>query len=221
MFCLDNAFIWFELEILHTESCADKPLELSVMELVLVVIAEASLLAPFIFVYIGDFCFADQLNSTVALLLDIQYLGCYLISDPWIVGTEMHDDNVCMQSANGIQPVISCLPGLWCLFQCLDVSMTLRGVRHLINAGKYSTTFPVVVFATLFAVNVKPGFSLAHLDLNDGGWIIICWLLSTLYTSLVPRPPPFFFFCSSVCVQYNTQKRKTAKNREGLGTLIT
>ena len=178
------------------------------------------LLAPFIFVYFGDFWFADQLNSTVALLLDLQYLGCYLISDPWIVGTEMHDDNVCTQSANGIRPVISCLPALWRLFQCLRCFYDTREVRHLINAGKYSTTFPVVVFATLFAVKVKPGFSLAHLDLNDVGWIIICWLLSTLYTSLVPRPPPFFF-CSSVCIQYNTQKRKTAKNGEGLGTLIT
>ena len=99
------------------------------------------LLAPFIFVYFGDFWFADQLNSTVALLLDIQYLGCYLISDPWIVGTEMHDDNVCTQSANGIRPVISCLPALWRLFQCLRCFYDTREVRHLINAGKYSTTF--------------------------------------------------------------------------------
>ena len=29
------------------------------------------------------------------------------------------------------------------------------------------------------------------------------------------------FFCSSVFVQYNTQKRKSAKNGEGLGTPIT
>ena len=37
--------------------------------------------------------------------------------------------------------------------------------------------------------------------------------------SLVPRPPPFF--CSSVCVQYNTRKRKSAKNGEGLVSFIT
>ena len=29
------------------------------------------------------------------------------------------------------------------------------------------------------------------------------------------------FFCSLVCVQYNTRKRKSAKNGEGLGTPIT
>ena len=36
--------------------------------------------------------------------------------------------------------------------------------------------------------------------------------------SLVPRPPPFL---SSVFVQYNTRKRKSAKNGEGLGKPIT
>ena len=37
--------------------------------------------------------------------------------------------------------------------------------------------------------------------------------------SLVPRPPPFF--SSSVCVQYNTRKRKSAKNGVGLVSFIT
>ena len=36
-----------------------------------------------------------------------------------------------------------------------------------------------------------------------------------MWAGLVPRP------CSSVFVQYNTQKRKSAKNGEGLGTPIT
>ena len=35
--------------------------------------------------------------------------------------------------------------------------------------------------------------------------------------SLFPGLPRF---CSSVCVQYNTQKRKNTKNREGLGTRL-
>ena len=37
--------------------------------------------------------------------------------------------------------------------------------------------------------------------------------------SLVPRPPPFF--CSLVFIQYNTWKRKSAKNGEGLGIPTT
>ena len=38
-------------------------------------------------------------------------------------------------------------------------------------------------------------------------------------TSLVPRPNPIF--CSSVCVEYNTRRQKSAKDGEGLGTLVT
>ena len=44
---------------------------------------------------------------------------------------------------------------------------------------------------------------------------------TTLYCiNLVPRLTLFFFFCSSICVQY-TRRRKHAKNGEGLGTPVT
>jgi len=145
------------------------------------------LLAPFIFVYFGDFWFADQLNSTVAILLDIQYYLCYIISDPWTEGTVKSNEKICTESGNGIRPVISCLPALWRFFQCLRCFYDTKQVRHLINAGKYSTTFPVIVFATLFAVKVKPGFSvfsLTNLDLQDVGWIILCWLVSSFVHAL-------------------------------------
>ena len=49
---------------------------------------------------------------------------------------------------------------------------------------------------------------------------IVAWQNSTRCRdgSLVPRPTPFF--CSSVCVQYNTRRQKSAKNGEGLGTRL-
>ena len=31
-------------------------------------------------------------------------------------------------------------------------------------------------------------------------------LVSTGYLQFIPRPPLFFFFCSSVCLQHNTEK---------------
>ena len=47
-----------------------------------------------------------------------------------------------------------------------------------------------------------------------------CYFVSlNVITSLVPRPP--CLFCSLACVQYDTRKRKSAKNGEGLGTPIT
>ena len=40
----------------------------------------------------------------------------------------------------------------------------------------------------------------------------LCYHHTLFLLSLVPWPPPFFF-CSSVCVQYNTWKRKSDKKR--------
>ena len=140
-------------------------------------------MAPFHFVYFGDFWFADQLNSTVAILLDIQYLMCYASTDTW---TKPVNEEICTSSSNGIRPVVSCLPALWRFFQCLRCFFDTRQIKHLVNAGKYSTTFPVVLFAALFSVKVPSTFSLTKLDLSDVGWIVVCWMffsfVHTVYT---------------------------------------
>ena len=141
--------------------------------------------APFHYIYFGDFWFADQLNSTVAVLLDLQYFTCYAAIAQW---NGPADNGVCTSSGNGIRPVISCLPALWRFFQCLRCYYDTKQVKHLINAGKYSTTFPVVVFATLFSVKVVRTFSFSDLDFDDVGWIIVCWFAASfvhaLYTFL-------------------------------------
>ncbi len=141
------------------------------------------LLAPFHFVYFGDFWFADQLNSTVAILLDAQYFICYVSEDTW---SKPVDERICTSSTNGIRPIVSCLPALWRFFQCLRCFYDTRQIKHLINAGKYSTTFPVVLFAALFSAKVTSTFSLADLNLSHVGWIVVCWIffsvLHTVYT---------------------------------------
>lgn len=133
------------------------------------------LLAPFTFVYFGDFWLADQLNSTVALLLDLQYMTCYMIADTWYGNV---DTSVCTSSGNGIRPVLSCLPALWRLLQCLRCFYDTWEKKHLLNALKYFTTFPVVVFATMFATKVTPGFVIWKLNFTEVGWILILWLIS-------------------------------------------
>ena len=50
-----------------------------------------------------------------------------------------------------------------------------------------------------------------YLTTHHGSQII---LSSCVFGSLVPRPP-LFFFCSSVCVQYNTQKRRRSITDQG------
>ena len=42
---------------------------------------------------------------------------------------------------------------------------------------------------------------------------MVCCVISIASFPGLPR------FCSSVCIQYDTRKRKSGKNREGLGTL--
>ena len=139
------------------------------------------LLAPFTFVYFGDFWLADQLNSTVAILLDLQYMTCYMIADTWYGNV---NTAVCTSSGNGIRPVISCLPALWRLLQCVRCYYDTRKVAHLLNAMKYFTTFPVVVFATMFATKVKQTFDILHLDWPEVGWILFFWLVSAFVHAL-------------------------------------
>ena len=140
------------------------------------------LLAPFFVVTFGDFWFADQLNSCTAFMLDLQYLICYLITDPWIALE--HDHAVCTQSDNGIRSVISCLPAIWRLLQCIRSFYDTREKRHLLNAVKYATTFPVVVFATLFSVKIGYGNSFIDLDFYRDGWIIAFWVFFALINSI-------------------------------------
>jgi len=147
------------------------------------------LLAPFTVVYFVDVWFAGQLNSTVAVLLDMQYYLCYIISDPWKEGA--NNEEICTGSGNGIRPILSCLPALWRFFQCLRLFYGTKQVRHLIHSGKYATTFPIVVFVTLFADKVTPNFSvfsLTDLDLQvffcGSLFAGLCLCLSTLCTHL-------------------------------------
>lgn len=141
------------------------------------------LIAPLPTVLFADFWLADQLNSLLAFILDIQYLTCYSVSS-----SSWNEDSVglksCTTVSNGIRPILSCLPALWRLLQCLRCYQKTRKVAHLFNAAKYFTTFPVVVFATFFAVNVKPFSSLSDIDLSKTGWMIIAWLVSSLIHAL-------------------------------------
>lgn len=135
------------------------------------------IIAPLHSVYFCDNWFADQLNSTVAVLLDLQYFVCYFSTGPW---SGEVNKGICTSSGNGIRPIISCLPALWRMFQCLRLYRDERQVKHLVNAGKYATTYPVVIFATIFSVGVKTNFALTDLDFDDVGWIIVMWFLASL-----------------------------------------
>jgi xenotropic and polytropic retrovirus receptor 1 len=103
--------------------------------------------APFFFVQFADFWLADQLNSLVTALMDFEFLACFYITNgnDWsnVEGASSCDDFI-------IRPLVQCLPAWFRFAQCLRRYRDSReAFPHLVNAGKYSTTFIVVFFATM------------------------------------------------------------------------
>lgn len=133
------------------------------------------LLAPLVFVYFSDFFLADQFNSDVALFLDVQYLMCYFVSNPMADV----DASKCTSSSNWVRPIISFLPALWRLLQCLRCYYDTRNTKHLVNAVKYFTTFPVIVFATLFSTRIKGNIT-QNFNLSVDGWIVVSWFITSM-----------------------------------------
>lgn len=111
--------------------------------------------APFHHVGFADFWLADQLNSLVMVFYDFEYLVCfYAFRMDWsllsLKGDSTQNNDVCMSNIYGIRPVLGCLPAWWRFSQCLRRYRDTRlAFPHLVNAGKYATTFFVVIFHSL------------------------------------------------------------------------
>jgi xenotropic and polytropic retrovirus receptor 1 len=60
------------------------------------------------------------------------------------------DTKQCLSNDFIIRPIVNCLPAWFRFAQCLRrYRDSKEAFPHLVNAGKYSTTFLVVIFATL------------------------------------------------------------------------
>ncbi|KAF7695574.1 xenotropic and polytropic retrovirus receptor 1a isoform X1 [Silurus meridionalis] len=141
--------------------------------------------APFHRVEFADFWLADQLNSLVVMLMDLEYLVCfYSVELQWAhvdgLLPDYSDDKKCNNYSYGLRAIIQCLPAWFRFVQCLRrYRDTKRAFPHLVNAGKYSTTFFVVAFAALYST---------HKDQNDADAEAFLYLLvlfstiSSLYT---------------------------------------
>ncbi|CAL1539547.1 unnamed protein product [Lymnaea stagnalis] len=110
--------------------------------------------APFHHVGFADFWLADQLNSLVTVLLDLEYLICYYAFEVEWLGDKRQ--SVCNKNIYGVIAIISCLPAWFRFAQCLRRYRDTKLVfPHIVNAGKYSTTFFVVLFSTLYKIHVE------------------------------------------------------------------
>ncbi|KAI3368769.1 hypothetical protein L3Q82_025753 [Scortum barcoo] len=143
--------------------------------------------APFHRVEFADFWLADQLNSLVFVLMDLEYLICFYIFElQWsnskglLPKFKAPDDYVCHSYSYGLRAIIQCLPAWFRFIQCLRrYRDTKRAFPHLVNAGKYSTTFFVVTFAALYATHREQG----HTDADMFFYLLIVFsTISSLYT---------------------------------------
>jgi len=133
--------------------------------------------APFFHVGFADFWLADQLNSLVLVLLDLQYTVCFYATREgnWSTAT---DYNKCVDKTWFIRPIVACIPAYMRFAQCLRrYRDTKETFPHLVNAMKYTTTFFVVIFSTLY---------IAFPDVNNGYnpyfylWIVFS-VISSVY----------------------------------------
>ncbi|XP_024084692.1 xenotropic and polytropic retrovirus receptor 1 isoform X2 [Cimex lectularius] len=108
--------------------------------------------APFYHVGFADFWLADQFNSLVTVFLDIHFTFCFYFTSGDILGPKGGD------SCSGMIAIITkglvnCIPAWMRFAQCLRrYRDSKEAFPHLVNAGKYSTTFFVVIFNTLKSI---------------------------------------------------------------------
>lgn len=133
--------------------------------------------APFFYVNFADFWLADQMNSFVNALLDFQFLTCfYYTNGNWI---EAGDTAQCMEKNFIVRPIINCIPAWFRFAQCLRrYHDTKEAFPHLVNAGKYSTTFFVVLFATL-----KSMYASEYENQSQNPYVILWFIASVISSS--------------------------------------
>ena len=78
-------------------------------------------------------------------------------------GSLLTGKDICGSVTYGVRPLVACLPAWFRFAQCLRRYRDTRlAFPHIVNAGKYSTTFFVVLFSTLYSayrsklVSIKP-----------------------------------------------------------------
>uniref|UniRef100_A0A8D1NBM6 Solute carrier family 53 member 1 n=1 Tax=Sus scrofa TaxID=9823 RepID=A0A8D1NBM6_PIG len=142
--------------------------------------------APFHKVGFADFWLADQLNSLSVILMDLEYMICfYSFELKWdesggLLPNDSEEPEICHKYSYGVRAVVQCIPAWLRFIQCLRrYRDTKRAFPHLVNAGKYSTTFFMVTFAALYSTHKERGHSDTVVFFYL--WIVFC-IISSCYT---------------------------------------
>jgi hypothetical protein len=95
----------------------------------------------------------------------------------WYTAT---DYNKCVDKTWFIRPVVACLPAYLRFAQCLRrYKDTKEKFPHLANAGKYTTTFCVVIFSTLYH-----SFEADGVDKNSHYPFFYTWIVCSFISSI-------------------------------------
>ncbi|XP_045462138.1 xenotropic and polytropic retrovirus receptor 1-like isoform X1 [Harmonia axyridis] len=135
--------------------------------------------APFFSVNFADFWLADQMNSFVNALLDLQFLTCfYYTNGNWLEEAGVSDTSGCMEKNFFVRPIINCLPAWFRFAQCLRRYYDSKeAFPHLVNAGKYATTFFVVLFSTM-----KSMYASEYVNESPNPFLI-AWFIAQMISS--------------------------------------
>ncbi|EDW30512.1 GL26825 [Drosophila persimilis] len=135
--------------------------------------------APMHYVGFADFWMGDQLNSLLTCIVDHYYIVRFYASS-WLRGQPVPP----YLSTDVLVPVIYCLPAWFRFAQCLRRfrDSGSKSISYLLNSGKYSTTFFVVLFSTLRA---RTDDRYANTFVNPYTWLLLAAsIVSTLYCFL-------------------------------------
>lgn len=142
--------------------------------------------APFHKVGFADFWLADQLNSLSVILMDLEYMICfYSFELKWdeskgLLPNDPQEPEFCHKYSYGVRAIVQCIPAWLRFIQCLRrYRDTRRAFPHLVNAGKYSTTFFTVTFAALYSTHEEQNHSDTVVFFYL--WVFFC-IISSCYT---------------------------------------
>lgn len=123
----------------------------------------------------ADFWLADQLNSLVVLFTDAEFLICYY---SYTASDNPDALKICASSwSMALHTVISCYPSYIRFVQCLRrYRDTKKWFPHLVNAGKYSTSFFKNTFKSLYILYLRQ----TH---NDQSVYFFLWIASQFISS--------------------------------------
>ena len=134
--------------------------------------------APFHPVHFSDLFLTANLNGIVIILLDIEYMACYVIEGPW---SGLENINTCISTENAVRPIVALIPTLWSWMLCLRAFYDLRSPSFIFIAMKGVLTIPVIVFATIVAAKLPPPNSMTESSIGSvfrhWGYDVILWLL--------------------------------------------